>query len=246
MNKFLIVLAVVVAAPYAMAGLIGTIGNALQANAVDTASALNTVAQPLPAILSGLPAVAAVLAYIKGKAGDGVKIQFPDGALTLGSDALPSYITCQTPLVKNLACHICNLDCVYIHNTYGGGCYYDTLNENQAGGPRGYDCVCQDDRNANGTLSTPVDACGAFLGGDLDKVLDAGLTDFLYVRDSGVLCLPLGNGTYDSSGCNSDCYSNHQYKSGVCKQAAQIPMTASQTGNGDTPTKSFCICSYDA
>jgi len=247
MNKFLIVLTVVVASTYsrdAMANIIGTVAQIAQSNTVDTPSLLNSIAQTLPAILSGLPAVAAVLAYVKGKVGDGVKIQFPEGALTLGSDALPSLITCQTPLVKNLACHICNLDCVYVHNTYGGGCYYDELNANQTGGPRGFDCVCQDNRNANGTLSTPVDSCGAFLGGQLDVILDAALIDFLYVRDSAALCLPLGNGTYDSSGCNSDCYSNHQYKTGVCKQAEQIPMTASQTGNGDTTTKSYCICSY--
>jgi len=242
MNKFLIVLVVVVAAHYTMAGLIGAVSNVV-GNA-DVNNAVAGVVAQAPAPLSGMPAVLAVLAYIKGKAGDGVKIQFPDGALTLGSDALPSYITCQTPLVKNLACHICNLDCVSVHNTYGGGCYYDELNVNQAGGPRGYDCVCQDDRNANGTLSTPVQACGAFLGGELDVALDAGLNAFLYARDLATLCLPLGNGTYDSAGCNSDCYSNHQYQTGVCKNAEQIPMTASQTGNGDTPTKAFCICSY--
>jgi len=229
MQKILIALVLVVCSASAKPNLNSLVG-----------SVVGIVPAP-PAALTGSAAAAAIVASLDGTLGvvtNGVTIQFPDGQLTLGSVALPSLITCQVPIVKSVACHICNLDCVYVHNTYGGSCTLDPFNAT-----KGYECVCQGERNDNGTVSTPAQVCGPILPGiPTDTTVDLALQVFLETRQLATLCLPLGDGKYNSVGCNTDCQKNHQYAGGVCQVDNTIPFTATQTedNNGDGV---YCICS---
>jgi len=91
------------------------------------------------------------------------------GTIDLGRINVPFGFTCaQSPnsFVYKLFCHLCTLDCLYVHNKFGGKC--GTVQNPIPGTPQatGQECVCNDNNPFNRQF-TQADAVGL-----CDKVLD--------------------------------------------------------------------------
>jgi len=180
----------------------------------------------------------------------GVGVYLPGfpGTVNAGSDSLPSNLDCNLA-TQPVACRICNSDCLAVHNTYGGSCTTNLRN-----GAPDYAktvCFCQDTQNPNGNLTSTTALCGLLpsnLGTATDSTTDAAIGAALIGRELGTLCHPILDATnvtvvgYESTGCDSDCKTNHQYDSGVCKMA--LPVQRYATDPTPTKTQLFCICSY--
>jgi hypothetical protein len=194
--------------------------------------------------LSNAPGIAALLTQVLYAANYGATIQFVNGQLMIGGVSLPSYLTCQTFGTNLAACQICNYDCVYVHNTYGGFCAQTPNLQNSSAAPN-YACVCQTEPNANNTIVPVQDVCGSIAGAELDPITSLAILQFLYVREQAELCIPSGNGTFIGAGCNVDCPRNHQYASGTCEVTQTVPFTPDQAANPSAQSsQTFCICSF--
>lgn len=79
----------------------------------------------------------------------------------VGTIALPFNTLCRTPVLNYLFCYVCNQDCIYDHNTYGGRCDPNPHNPDE--------CVCicsntiEDAKERNITASSQ-DTCTNYIG----------------------------------------------------------------------------------
>jgi hypothetical protein len=90
--------------------------------------------------------------------------------LDLGVTTLPLDLLCQqSGILGATVCHICNYDCTYVHNKYGGTC--GTVDPSLAvpGTPQanGQVCICNDSPPTDGSNFTAISGvCGTIIDGD--------------------------------------------------------------------------------
>lgn len=87
---------------------------------------------------------------------------------SIGLIALPVNIGCSLPVVNDyITCAICNMDCIYVHNTYGGKCGPHPHN------PKEFTCLCAhtlEDARKRGISLSSSKTCKTCLPSVLGKI----------------------------------------------------------------------------
>jgi len=186
--------------------------------------------------------------FIQSVTSTGHTIQYDlaNGIITIsdknnvGTVALPLDSLCHIPGVNDyMACFICNNDCLYVNNTFGGTCGPNPQNKTID------TCLCADsqaDATSRGISTNSTATCVKYNPiGDLEDQL---LRPVLRTRMAALQCVgvqPDPTTGYDSTGCQADCVQNHGYKNGTCKNLA--PQVQIGDPTYDTDSTLFCECS---
>jgi len=155
----------------------------------------------------------------------------------IGTVALPVKTLCIAPIVKDVFCTICYLDCKYVHNTYGGTC---SRNPNKMGEEA---CICAKsayEAKARNIYSSSEDTCPSLLTSLIPELQDVITLTVLLNRMELLLCPKYVGGGYQNSGCDTDCRENHGALGGYCA------VTTPRDSRSGTTATLHCECQFDA
>jgi len=150
----------------------------------------------------------------------------------VGYIAIPFNTVCYPPVVGDyLFCALCNQDCIYAHNTYGGKCGPSPLNDGTLV------CLCAntpEEAAAQGVSISTRDTCGYNIIPPLvtlaqDTLFKAVIT----ARAQIAQCAGTGITT---SACYTDCSVNHGVNGGTC-----LTVLPKETRSGLVP-ELYCQC----